>query len=355
MIKKNFYQILNISSLASQEEIKKAYKKLVVQYHPDKNIGKENTEEIFKKILEAYETLSDIEKRKRYDQTIQEDISTLKNTNKNTETNKTTNKNTNFTNSQNNFNQKNAQNSNFDPTQNIKKTTFSEVINDVFNSFVKNYQTKNIFNKDKNTDFNKNFSKNPNKNLTKDLRYNLTISLEESANGCKKIIHFIRVRNNKEQETKLEINVPPGIRHDQKLKLSNEGDQNTKTGSCGDLYVVIKVKPHLLFKKIENDIILNLPISFTDVILGTTIEIPSLYGKLSLTIPPGTNSGQVFRLRNKGLKKIGSNQYGDMLINILIDVPENINELQKNYIMKLKEEIGLTPLIKDFQKKLSEL
>lgn len=329
MSKKDFYSILGVSRTATPEELKKAYRKLAMQYHPDKNPGDKKAEEKFKEISEAYDTLSDAKKRDMYDQ----------------------------------FGHAGSQGfggaggpfggaggagaggfggfggggNHGDPFQDI----FGDVFGDIFGAGRggpgagprgRRQQAKGT-----------------------DLRYTLNISFEDSALGCEKVISFMRQKAGKEESAKLSVNVPAGVKEGQRLKLAGEGDSAPGGNHPGDLYVIINIQEHPLFKRNENDVTLDLPIIYTDAILGTNIEVPTLTGKAMIRIPPGTHSGQTFRLKGKGFPKIGGFGSGDMLVRILVDTPHNISNRQKELVEELSKSTEVTPMVKAFQEKISQL
>lgn len=319
MSKQDYYNVLGVSRSATADEIKKAYRRLAMQYHPDKNQGNKAAEEKFKQITEAYEVLSDEQKRAGYDQ----------------------------------FGHAGAQGfggrpgggpfgggfggfggggQSGDPFQDI----FGEVFGDIFN------QGRGG-----------GFSSRPKSSRGADLRYTLNISLEEAARGCEKAIHFVRVRNNAEESAKLIVTVPAGVAQGQRLKLRGEGDGGNHGGASGDLYVIINIQDHSLFRREGNDCVIELPVNFTDAILGAEVEIPTLSGKASLKIPPGTHSGQTFRLKGKGFTKVGGFSAGDMLVKVVIDTPEAISSEQRELIEKLNQLIGDTPMVRSFKEKMS--
>ncbi|MNT25308.1 Chaperone protein DnaJ [compost metagenome] len=164
----------------------------------------------------------------------------------------------------------------------------------------------------------------------------------------------MRQRGGKEEAAKLSVNVPAGVKEGQRLKLSGEGDA-PNGGAAGDLYVIISVQEHAIFKRHENDVTLDLPITYTDAILGTSIEVPTLTGKAMIRIPPGTHTGQTFRLKGKGFSKVGGFGSGDMLVKILVDTPSNLSGRQKELIEELAKAGETTPLVKTFQDKVSHL
>ena len=187
-----------------------------------------------------------------------------------------------------------------------------------------------------------------------DLRYTLSISLEEAAAGCEKVISFLRNNGTKEENAKLAVTVPAGVKENQKLKLTGEGD-GSLSGQAGDLYVIIQIQEHSLFKREENDIVLELPVSYIDAILGTSIEVPTLTGRVLIKIPPGTHTGQALRLKGKGLPKMGGFGSGDMLIKILVDTPQEVSAAERELLNKLSQTASETPLIKEYKEKVQKL
>lgn len=333
MSKKDFYSILGVSRSATAEEIKKAYRKLAMQFHPDKNPGDKKAEEKFKEISEAYDVLSDTKKREMYDQF-------------------------GHAGSQQGFGGAGGpfggaaggfggfggfggpgrSQAGGDPFQDI----FGDVFGDIFGNArgpgsgpgarTRRQHAKGT-----------------------DLRYTLNVSFEESALGTEKVISFVRQKGAKEESAKLSVNVPAGVKEGQRLKLAGEGDAPEGGGSAGDLYVIINIQDHPLFKRNENDVTLDLPITYTDAILGTSIEVPTLTGKAMIRIPAGTHSGQTFRLKGKGFPKLGGFGSGDMLVRILVDTPHNLSSRQKELVEELAKTTEPTPLVKAFQEKVSQL
>lgn len=316
---KSYYQILEISTQADFVEVKKAYRRLALRYHPDKNPGNKNAETRFKELTEAYQVLSSQEERKKYDEHLQAlhnstSTSDLKNTH---QSHKESPGNSTF--------------SGFD----WNKQSFSarDIFNDVFGDF--------FFSKS---------SSNPNK--AADLKYNLMLTLEEAHSGIEKQIHFIRKKNQHEEEVKLAIQIPPGIKNQQKLKLRGEGDQQDSL-SPGDLYVVVHVKRHPLFVVDGLNIKQNLPISIVTALLGGESEILTLTGTLSLKIPPGTHSDQIFRIKSKGLTG-PSQQRGDLLVQIIVDYPRQWTPEDVKCLNSLKATAESSPLILGYKKTKNE-
>ncbi|OYZ24649.1 MAG: molecular chaperone DnaJ [Bdellovibrio sp. 28-41-41] len=325
MAKQDYYALLGVSRSATDEEIKKAYRKLAIQYHPDRNPDDKKSEDKFKEITEAYETLGDTKKREMYDK---------------------------FGHTQGGnpfgggaggpfgggagggFGRTYSGNNGGggDPFQDI----FGDVFGEVFGASKGGPRPRQRNQKGA------------------DLRYTLSITLEEAAAGCEKVISFLRNTGSKEENAKLAVTVPAGVKDNQKLKLTGEGD-GSSTGPSGDLYVILQIQEHSLFKRDENDIVLELPVSYIDAILGTSLEVPTLTGRVLIKIPPGTHTGQALRLKGKGLPKMGGFGSGDMLIKVLIDTPQEVSATEKELLNKLSQTAAETPLIKEYKEKVQKL
>ena len=188
-----------------------------------------------------------------------------------------------------------------------------------------------------------------------DLRYTLNITLEEAATGTEKLINFVRQRAGREDNAKLSITVPAGVKAGQRLKLRGEGDSPPGSTRPGDLYVIVNFQDHPLFKRKDNDVLMELPISFIDALLGVHLEVPTLTGKAMLNIPGGTHPGQIFRLKGKGFPDIGGYAPGDMLIKIIVDVPNNVTAEDREALERLRKSSSSTPLVTDFRDKMKRL
>lgn len=321
MTSKNLYTLLGISPGASDEDIKKAYRKLAHQYHPDKNPGDKLAEERFKEVSEAYEILKDPKKRQLYDRF------------------GTTTPFGGFGGGP--QSQQRPQGfSNFGPfNERMEPDQFQDVFSDFFGDL---FSTRHRGRRDSSA-------------KGSDLRYTLQVSFEDAARGCEKTISFIRRRGAKEDTAKLSLTVPAGVKPGQRLKLKGEGDQPSGASSPGDLYVIVNLSEHSLFQRDDSDVLLELPISFIDAILGTTKEIPTLLGRASLNIPAGTQSGQIFRLKGKGFPETGGRGAGDMLVKIAIDVPKNLSKEDAQAMEKLRHLSAKSPLVEEFQGRFEAL
>lgn len=330
--KKDFYSVLGVSRSASADEIKKAYRKLAMKYHPDKNPGDKKAEEQFKEVTEAYEVLSDQKKREMYDQFGfagagagagfggaggpggfggfgggQGGFGGFGG-----------------------FGQGGGSSEDF-------QDIFGDMFGDVFGGRTGGFRQ----------------TRRPHRGA--DLRYTLNISFEDSALGTEKTISFIRHRNNREETARLAVKVPAGVKQGQRLKLSGEGDGAPQGGPSGDLYVIINVQDHSLFKREEDDVLIDVPVSFTDAILGGEIEVPTLTGRVAVKVPPGTHTGQVMRLKGKGFPKSGGFGSGDMRVRILVDTPSNLSAKQKELVQELAKSGSETPQVKEFRDKMSQV
>lgn len=319
MAAKDYYKILGVKKSASADELKKAFRKLAMQFHPDKNQGNKQAEEKFKEITEAYEVLGDEAKRRNYDQFGTSDGPT--------------------------FDPFAAGGpfaagpyaGNFRQGQGQPPPHFQDIFSEIFGDA---FGTRG----------------GPFRQAGADLKYTLGISMEDAAEGCDRVIHFARHRAGGEEPAKLSVTVPPGVEHQQRLKLRGEGDVGVGGGPNGDLYIIVNILDHPLFRRKANDVILDLPISFVDAILGSSIEVPTLRGKVTMKIPPGTYAGQIFRLKEKGFPILGKkNQRGDMLVTVFIDVPTQLTNDEKRQLEALRTKAHEAPNLVEFNKKCSEI
>jgi molecular chaperone DnaJ len=316
---RDYYSVLGVARSATPEELKKAYRKLAMKYHPDKNPGDKTAEDRFKEVTEAYDVLSDVQKKQNYDQ----------------------------------FGTANGpgptgpggaggfrgfENQGFDPRGGQGPEQFQDFFSDFFGD---------VFTGGGQTGFQN--------QRGADLRYTLAITLEEAATGTEKKISFVRHRGTREDSAKLSITVPAGVKTGQRLKLRGEGDLSPGASKPGDLYVIIQFQEHSLFKRKENDVLMELPVSFVDALLGTKVEIPTLSGKAHLTIPAGAHPGQVFRLKGKGFPDIGGYAPGDMLVRIVIDVPSELTEDERQTLEKLRKTALRAPLVSEFKDRMHNL
>lgn len=338
MAKKDYYSVLGVSRQASPEDLKKSFRKLAMKFHPDKNPGDKTAEDRFKEVNEAYDILSDPKKKTMYDQ----------------------------------FGHSAFQPGGpgaggpggpggfrwegfggaggaggFDPRNAGNNENFQDMFSDFFGEFFGEQQTQPGAGAGR-----RGFRQEM---RGADLRYTLNITLEEAATGTEKRINFVRHRGGREDSAKLSITVPAGVKAGQRLKLRGEGDSPAGNSKPGDLYVIVNFHDHALFKRKENDVLMELPVSFVDALLGTHLEVPTLTGKAMLTIPAGTHPGQVFRLKGKGFPDIGGYAPGDMLIKIVVDVPSQVTAEDREALERLRKSSSHTPLVNEFRDKMNRL
>ncbi len=361
--KKDYYEILGIDRNATDEDIKKAYRKLAKKYHPDLNPGDKAAEAKFKEINEAYEVLSDPKKREQYDR----------------------------------FGHAGMDGSGFGGFEGFGGFGGFEDfdfggIGDIFESFFGG------------TGFGRSRSRSgPQKGA--DLKYTVEISFEEAAFGTEKEIsvnrmetcnvcggsgakpgtspttctacngtgqiqyrqstpfgQFVNVKtchvcqgegkvitnpcprcNGKgkvRKKVNIKVRIPAGIDDGQTISLRGEGEAGTRGGPPGDLFIFVKVRPHALFKRQGNDVICEIPITFVQAALGGELIVPTLDGKVKYTIPEGTQSGTVFRLRGKGIPYLRGSGRGDQYVKVFVEVPKKLNEKQKNALKAFAELLG---------------
>ncbi|MCB9027317.1 MAG: DnaJ domain-containing protein, partial [Bdellovibrionaceae bacterium] len=232
-MKKDYYEVLGVSRNTSDSDIKKAYRKLAMKYHPDKNPGNKHAEDRFKEVSEAYDVLRDGQKRKMYDQ---------------------------FGHAGSHAGAPGAgfQGSPF----HTKGFDFEGFKQQGFDGFGQHSNPHDLFNEIFGDIFGGGMGRKrgPEKQRGADLRYTISLSFEEAAKGCEKTINFIRKRQFKDDHARISVTVPPGVKDGQRLKLRGEGDTPPQGGEAGDLYVVINLQKHLLFEREGQNILMEMPI-----------------------------------------------------------------------------------------------
>ncbi len=305
---KDYYHVLGVDKSTSQEQIKKAYRKLAKKFHPDANPGNKSAEEKFKEINEAYEVLGDPEKKKKYDQ---------------------------FGNG---FNFQNG--SDFDPSQygfrqNVKyqyDTTGNSDFSDFFNMFFggNGFNINDILGGSKTRGFKRSFS-----SKGEDVETTIDVIPEEGFTGIEKKIN-IRSGNNSKT---ISFKIPKGIRNGEKIKISGQGNQGTNGGPNGDLYLVINFKDSRNFKIDGINLKMDLKVMPWEAALGTEIPVETIDGRILVKIPEGIQTDNKIRVANKGYWS-GGNKRGDLYINIKINNPGTLSSEQRSLYEKLKNVRG---------------
>ena len=340
--KRDYYEVLGVGRDAAGEDIKKAYRRLAIRHHPDKTQGDKESEEKFKEVNEAYEILSDPEKRKKYDT----------------------------------FGHGMA-GGGFRGAEGFGGVGgFGDIFEDIFEDF-----------------FGAGTRRGRHAQKGADLRYNLEISFEEAAFGLDTKINIPRMeacaacngtgaksstkqsvcptckgtgqirfqqgfftltrtcshcngegrlitdpcgkchgRKRIQKERTLSVKVPPGVEAGSRLRLTGEGEAGTEGGPPGDLYIVITVREHPFFVREGNDVICTIPLSFVQAALGSRMEVPTLRGNVSLNIPPGTQPGSMLRIKGKGIPDLRGYGTGDQIVQIDVQIPKKLTPKQKELL-----------------------
>ena len=369
MAKRDYYEVLGTNKSASSDEIKKAYRKSALKHHPDKNKGDKASEAKFKEASEAYHILSSKERRANYDQ---------------------------FGHSA--FEGAGGRNG-------FSNSDFSSSFSDIFEDFFEGFgDSRGRRQGGRSADL-----------RGADLRYDLSISLADAYNGKKQEIRFSssdkcekcnasgaepgskpiscsmcggrgQVRSNqgfftvqqtcpgcsgagetistpcteckgmgkKQTKKKIFTNIPKGVDDGTRIRLSGKGEAGIKGGVNGDLYIFVSIESHSIFKRSEENLFFEFPISLADAALGANIEVPTIDGgKAKVKIPSGTQNGKQFRLKGKGMPIMRNKDYGDLYIQAITEVPVSLTKEQKNLLEQFKnlEDNKTNPSIKDFFEK----
>jgi len=287
---RDLYAILGVKRTASNDEIRRAYRRLAKDLHPDQNKNDKRSEEQFKRVSAAFAVLGNPEKRKRYDAG---EIDSMGNERANPfyreYAGAGAGSGRNYDGGFGGFNGGGA-------------GDFSDIFGDLFGRRGQGgaFTMRGM-----------------------DYRYNLEISFLEAVNGVKKRVQF------PDNET-LDISVPAGVETGQTLRLKHKGGPGAGRGEAGDALIELKVQPHPLFSRDGDNITLELPISLSEAVLGARVEVPTIGGRVTVTVPRGASSGQVLRLRGKGIKNSRASAHGDQLITLKIVLPAVIDsELER--------------------------
>mgnify|MGYP003701802431 FL=1 len=296
----DYYKILGVQKNASDEEIKKAYRKLAMKYHPDHTKGDKGAEEKFKKISEAYAVLSDKEKRKEYDTFGSEG-----------------------------FRQRFSQEDIF------RGFDFGDIFREFGfggGDFSHGGGGGRRYSFGAGSPFNFSGAQQPGQAKGSDLVYELPLTLREVATGTSKVITF----QHQGRSENLTVKIPKGLIAGKKLRLAGKGNPSPYGGPAGNLYIKSKVLDDQVFSSEKYDLYINRELKLTEALLGTTVSVPTIDDKqLSLKIPPGTKPGTKMRLSGHGLPDMKDNKKGDLYVRIQLKIPQNLNEEQKKIVDKL--------------------
>ncbi len=346
MSSRDYYDILEVERGASQGEIKKAFRRLALKYHPDKNPGDQAAEEKFKEIQRAYEILSDPEKRSYYDST------------------------------------------GMDPSS-INHGGFNRGFEDIFDFFGDMFGSRS----------------QGNYRVSRrgaDLRYDMEISFEEACFGTSRVVDIERIddclechgkgfKDSADRKTcptcggsgrvgynqgffmviqsacnrckgtgyiisnpckncsgtgkyrikkKLKIDIPEGISNGNRIRLAHEGERGENGGEPGDLYVFIYVKDHPFFKRDGSDIHINIPVTITQAALGSVIEVSTIRGRKAVTVPEGTQNGERIVLKGEGIKDLKTGKKGNQIVEVNVAVPRKLTDAQKELMIQLEKSLG---------------
>ena len=372
MAKQDYYQVLGVDKNASPEEIKRAYRRMAIKYHPDKNPGNKEAEAKFKECAEAYEVLSDPDKRKQYDQYGHEGL------------------------------------------RGTGMHDFSRMnVEDIFSMFGFEDFFGSVFGGGGGGGRRGGRRGGPVRGY--DLETGVELTLDEVAHGTEKTIEFTRqdrcpecsgsgaapgtqpsrcplcggsgqvakgggffqmvstcpqcqgtgqiVKNpcptcrgsgRVPKKRAVTIKVPPGVHEGQGIRVAGEGEPGRDSGPNGDLYVYVRIRPHEFLERDGNDLIAVVPISFTQAALGATIDVPSLDGTRQLKVPPGTQYGSLFRIRGQGLPDVRTGRTGDELVQVTVETPTNLNDRQEELLREFAqtENRNVSPKSKNFFERL---
>ena len=301
MASKDYYEMLGVSKTASDDELKRAYRKLAMKYHPDRNANKKEAEERFKELNEAYAVLSDKEKRKQYDTFGKEG-----------------------------FHQRFSQEDIF------RGFDFDDIFSSLFGGRARRESRAGGRG---GVDFGDIFSRayqggGRASQKGEDALYELPITLEEAAFGGEKRISI--PKNGKVEE--INVKIPAGIPSGKKLRVTGKGMEGRSGGLAGDLYLQISIRPHPVFDREGDDITVEKEIGFSEAVLGTTIEVPTLEGTKKVKVPPGTQSHTKMRLKGLGVSHFQGTGKGDEYVKVIVRIPKRVTDKSRKLIEELSKE-----------------
>jgi len=332
MAGKDYYGILGIPKSASDKDVKAAYRKMARKYHPDVNPGDKAAEARFKQINEAFEVLSDAAKRKKFDQygSDYENAEAYAHARQQAQQQYGTY----------------GRGGGGTPYTTYETSDMGD-LNEVFESLLKGFGTGGA---------RAGGRRAPRRG--QDIQHQVEVTLEEAYNGTRRVMELQseqacpacqgmgRTKNGVCQTCRgggrvikprrLEVKIPAGVKDGSKVRVAGEGEQG-QGGTPGDLYLVIKVAPHPLFKREGDDLLVDVPVSLVAAVLGGEVQVPTLKGsKLALRIPPETQNGKIFKLARQGMPRLGDTSRGDMLARMAVVVPTNLNDKERALFEQLR-------------------
>lgn len=321
---KDYYKILGVSKNATKDEIKKAYRNLARKYHPDHNPDNKDAEEKFKEVQEAHEVLSDEEKRKTYDMFGSAEFrpggqTTWRRAG-------------------------DPGGSNYQYTYSSQDFPgFEDIFKDIF-GFGGGPRSRAGGGSRGGSSFRDIFSQPERQQPSKgrDLEYQIEIDFDTAIKGGVRDITINRQKLNNVDTEKLSVKIPPGVSTGSRIRVQGKGESGSR-GNQGDLYLRIVVKPHTLFKRRQDDIYLEVPITFYEAALGKQVDVPTIDGTAKVSIPPGVQNGTKLRLKGKGVQNIKTKERGDQYVEVKIVMPDNIKESDKKIFEDLAENIPYDP------------
>jgi DnaJ-class molecular chaperone len=335
---KDYYKILGVPEKATKEEIKRAFRKMARKYHPDVNPDEPKSGEKFKELNEAYSILSDDKKREMYDKfgVVEGDSSTYQQWAEGypggkqayTSPDGSTTYYYSTAGNPGGFDFREIFGNDKSSKGGFGGFDFFNDLGDIFDVFSRKGRGSTRARPQSYT-----YPREGD-----DLRYDMQLDFMDAFYGGKKKIQYNDPVSG--QTTTLTVNIPRGVRDDQKLRLKGKGMPGENGGSAGDLYIAVHIKSHHLFERRGDDMYIEQEIPFSIATLGGKIQVPSVEKTLNVTIPPGTSDSSTLRLKNQGFYKINSNERGNLLIKIKIQVPEKLNKNQKQLIEQL-QAVGL--------------
>ena len=312
---KDYYAVLGVKKTASANEIKKKFRQLALKYHPDRNQGNKAAEAKFKEISEAYDVLSDEDKRAKYDRFGQYwQHGESKYTTRSNETSTST-KNT---------------SADFNRTDFSQYGNFEEFINELLGRFSapntsSTSQTYTSQTAAKSNNFQDRGVVEP---LFIDKKASINLTYAEAFNGITKLLNL--------GDETVEVRIPAGAKPGSRIRIPGKGKSNVYDSQRGDLYLDVKLSPHAFFSFEGSDLTCEVPVSFDEAVLGSSIDIPTPDGKITMKIPAGINSGQVLRLRGKGWSS-PQGERTDLLVRIAIATPQQPSPQEKEYYEKIRD------------------